>query len=67
MASIDFRDYGRYQCCGYGSGFALIWFSWIRIRIENEDPEPDPDAKKLTRKFTNNPGFQPFKLAFVPT
>jgi hypothetical protein len=38
--------------------------SWIWIRFGN--PDPDPGAKKLTKILTNEPDFQPFKMAFVP-
>jgi hypothetical protein len=34
-----------YQCCG--SGFAVVWLSWIRIRIGYA--ESDPGARELTK------------------
>jgi hypothetical protein len=45
-----------------GSGFALIWLSWIRIRIGNADP--DPEALKLN-KIKNKTYFLPFKKTSV--
>jgi hypothetical protein len=47
------------QCCGSGS--VLIWLSWVRIRIWNADPE---SRSMDIDKFTNKPGFLPFKKFF---